>query len=68
MASTVPDPHPVPSESVSAAKDVTVVPVRLPYDVPVTSHEYPGSCYTRQYALDAVNDFIGKTSTEDTED
>lgn len=68
MASTVPDPRPVPRVSASQQKDATVVPIRLPFDVPVTKHEKPGSCYTRQYALDAVNAFVGTAPVDASED
>ncbi|ORY90447.1 tyrosyl-DNA phosphodiesterase I [Syncephalastrum racemosum] len=34
----------------------TIVPIRLPYDIPLVPHS-PGECYTREYAHQAIRDF-----------
>ncbi|KAI8391482.1 tyrosyl-DNA phosphodiesterase I [Radiomyces spectabilis] len=56
VPSTVPNPHPASS---SKEGPCLTVPIRLPYDLPLTPHEQPGQCYTRRYAQQAMERFGG---------
>ncbi|KAI9495019.1 tyrosyl-DNA phosphodiesterase-domain-containing protein [Zychaea mexicana] len=70
LAATVQVPRPIPNTLVVDDDDndnnntnnnitTAVVPVRLPYDLPVVAYGKNDLCYTRQYSHDAYNQLFG---------
>ncbi|CDS09650.1 hypothetical protein LRAMOSA11010 [Lichtheimia ramosa] len=58
LPSTAQDRHPSLEEPVSA----TIVPIRLPYDIPISPYGPEDECYTRGYASRALEDHFGSGS------
>ena len=57
LAATVQDRRPVPDSTETHVS--TVVPIRLPFDLPVVEYGPTDKCYTRQYSHDACVRLFG---------
>ncbi|KAI9318182.1 tyrosyl-DNA phosphodiesterase I [Dichotomocladium elegans] len=57
LPATVEDRQPVPSNTAVSGNSATVVPIRLPYDIPLIPYTSSDHCYTRHYSHEALENF-----------